>query len=155
MNGLRRRVALIALSGLVLAGCHSKAPPSKSTLSAHELARRANAICARYRIAYRRGQSLDTREKALRYLDRTRPVQRREERELRALRPPKELQSAVEHLLDDAHEAQVLLNHLRTAVATRDGNRQVAIMRQLGTHARRDRKELRALGWAVCASPPE
>jgi hypothetical protein len=155
MTRSRRRVAVIALSGLVLAGCDSKGPPSKPTLSAHELARRANAICARYRIAYRGGRSLKTREEVLRYLDRTRPLQRRQERELRALHPPKELRSAVEHLLDDAHKAQVLLNHLRTAVASRDGNRQIEIMRQLGIHTRRDRKELRSLGWTVCASPPE
>jgi len=61
----------------------------------------------------------------------------------------------VEHVLDDAHEARVLLNQLRTAAANRDGNRQIEIMRQLGIHARRDRKELRSLGWTVCASPPE
>lgn len=154
MTRLRRTVAVIALGGLVLAGCDSKARSSKSSPAAQELASRANAICARYRIAYRRGGSLDTREKALRYLDRTRPVERREERELRALHPPEELRSAVEHLLDGAHESQVLLNRLRTAVASRDGDRQIEIMRQLRSHTRRDRKELRSLGWTVCASSP-
>jgi hypothetical protein len=46
-----------------------------------------------------------------------------------------------------------LLNRLRTAVASRDGDRQIEIMRQLGSHARRERKELRSLGWTVCANP--
>ena len=81
MTGFRSGVAVIALGVLVLARCDSKRSPSQPKLSARELANRANALCARYRIAHRGGRSLKTREEVLRYLDRTRPVQRRQERE--------------------------------------------------------------------------
>jgi hypothetical protein len=48
-----------------------------------------------------------------------------------------------------------LLIDLRVAVASRDGNRQVEIIRRLGIQARRTTKEARALGWTVCATPPD
>jgi hypothetical protein len=150
MTALRRRVALVAVSGLVLAGCGDKA-----TLSPDELAQRANAICARYRVAYRGGRSLETRTEVLRYLDRMEPVQRREERELRALHPSKEQRPAVRRLLEDVHVAGGLLVDLRIAVGSRDGNRQVEIIRRLGIQGRRTTREARALGWTVCATPPD
>jgi hypothetical protein len=150
MTALRRGIALVAAGCLVLAGCDAK-----PTLSADELAHRANAICARYRVAYRGGRSLKTRAQVLRYLGRTEPAQRREEGELRALHPSKEQRPAVQRLLDDVHKAGGLLIDLRVAVASRDGNRQVEIIRRLGIQARRTTKEARALGWTVCATPPD
>ena len=150
MNLLRSGIALVTVTGLVAAGCDDG-----STLSAAELAHRANAICARYRIAYRGGRSLKTRAEVLRYLDRTEPAQRREERALRALHPSKEQQPAVRRVLDDVHDAARLLVDLRGAVATRDGNRQVEIIRRLGIQGRRTTKEARGLGWTVCATPPD
>ena len=150
MNSLRSGIALVAVTSLVVAGCDDG-----PTLSAAELAHRANAICARYRIAYRGGRSLKTRADVLRYLDRTEPAQRREERELRALHPSKEQRRAMRRLLEDVHEAAGLLTDLRGAVATRDGNRQAEIIRRLGIQGRRTTKEARALGWTVCATPPD
>jgi hypothetical protein len=150
MTALRRGVALAAVSGLVIAGCGAK-----PTLSADKLAQRANAICARYRVAYRGGQSLKTRADVLRYLDRNAPLQRREERELAALHPTKTQRVAVRRLLDDVHQAGRLLLSLRHAVAASDGDRQVEIIRRLGEQGRRTTKEARALGWTVCATRPD
>jgi hypothetical protein len=134
---------------IVCAGCGAKPEPSKG-----ELARRANAICARYKAVYRGGLSPKSNADVLRYLDRTKPFQKREERELRALQVPKELRPAVGRLLDHAHDGQDLLDSLRAATAAREGKRQIELLRQLGVNARRTIKEARALGWTVCASSP-
>jgi hypothetical protein len=150
MVALRHGVALVAVSGAVVcAGCGGK-----TTLSANEVAHRANAICARYKVVYRGGLSPKSNADVLRYLDRTKPFQKREEGELRALQVPKEQRPAVERLLDLAHHGQDLLNNLRAATAAHDGNRQIELLHRLGINSRRAIKEARALGWTVCASPP-
>jgi hypothetical protein len=150
MAALHRRIALVAMGGLIVCtGCGAKPMSSKS-----ELARRANAICARYKAVYRGGLAPKSNADVLRYLDRTKPFQKREESELRVLQVPKKQRPAVERLLGHAHHGQDLLNSLRAATAAHDGNRQIELLRQLGDNARRTIKEARALGWTVCASPP-
>jgi hypothetical protein len=126
-----------------------------SRLSRDELAKRANAICARYGPAYATGKDGATRKAVLRYLDRNRPVAAREERELRALRAGPHGAAKVRRLLDNVHAARLILDQLRVALAKHKDARSVTLVRRLGVVGRRTSQEARALGWTVCASPPQ
>jgi type II secretory pathway component PulM len=137
------------LAGVAAALCGCGA----SSLSADELARRANAICARYQHVYRGGgAALHTRTAVVRYLDRTIPAAAREERELRALHPRRNEAAKVQRLLDHVRAARRILVQLRNADAVHDDATAVKVGRRLGVETRRTTKEARALGWTVCAS---
>jgi hypothetical protein len=144
-----RRFGLLAGVATALCGCGSE-----SGLSADELARRANAICARYQPLYGTVDNVHTGAAVVRYLDRTRPASLREARELRALRPRPSEVPKVTRLLDHVRAARRTLVQLRNAWATHDYATGVKIGRRLKVEFRRTAGEARALGWSVCASDP-
>ena len=143
------RFALLAGLVAALVGCGGK-----SALSADELARRANAICASYQPLYRTITNVETGAAVVRYLDRTRPAAIREERELRALQPRRNEDLKVQRLLDHVHAANRTLVQLRNAWAAHDYATAARVGRRLSLQIRMTTKEARALGWSVCASDP-
>jgi hypothetical protein len=144
-----RRFVLLAAVATALGGCGGE-----TGLSADGLARRANAICARYQPIYRKGAGAHTRAAIVRYLDRTLPAADREERELRALRPRRNEAAKVQRLLDHVRASKRTLVQLRNARAAHNAAAATKVWRRLAGENRLTTKEARALGWTVCASDP-
>jgi hypothetical protein len=144
-----RRFVFLAGVATAFSGCGAE-----SGLSSAELAQRANAICARYKPLYHAGANAQTRSATVRYLDRTMPASAREERELRALRPRRNVAPKVRRLLDHVREAIDLEAQLRNATAAHDDTSAIKVGRRVAALTRRTTKEARALGWTICASDP-
>jgi hypothetical protein len=144
-----RGFGLFAGVAIALGGCGGS-----SRLSADELAKRADAICARYQAAYRRGSSPTTVKAFIRYVDRTRPIAAREERELRALQPGPSEVAKVRRLLDDVRTANQIYLGLRNAFVAHPDVVPADLARRLRVVTRRNTEQARALGWTVCAADP-
>jgi hypothetical protein len=146
-----QRVALVAVAALVVAGCGGS-----SRLSRSEFVQRANSVCTKYEQKVTRamaGINPGDQTQLAGAIDKALPVIRDGNDELRALKPPKELQERFDRWLRIADDEVAAATQLRDGLKKDDAKAvQRAFQKLQASDAAQDTVARKGLGLTRCAS---
>jgi hypothetical protein len=145
-----RAIAFVAALTVIAAGCGGGGGDER--LSRDDYVAKADAIC-RATVDKRRALPVPTALAGIpRYVDRALPLLDSARSDLRALRPPPELEDEVTSWLQAIEDERDALSNLRRAAADKDAAKARAIGSQGVVIEQRARTRARAIGLVACAN---
>lgn len=145
-------LAALAIAALVAAGCGGGGGGDE--LSKADLAKQANAICAKYS---KQGEDLGSPDlsdpkKAEDYFTKARDLASRQQDELEALKPASEVKADYEKLTKATGDATTLLGDLAKAAAAKDQQKGAELVNSLRPLSEEVDSAAKAVGADTCAS---